>query len=78
MLFPSVILGLLLGLDSYRDLLNARDAALIPAMVPLVAVALTVGLFEAVFFYGWLQLRFEEAFGVIPSLLLASLAYNLY
>jgi len=44
----------------------------------LIALALTVGLFEAIFFRGWLQLRFEDAFGVIPGLVLAALAYSLY
>jgi hypothetical protein len=35
-------------------------------------------LFEAIFFRGWLQLRFEEAFGLVPSLILGALCYSLY
>jgi membrane protease YdiL (CAAX protease family) len=41
-------------------------------------MTMAVGLFEAIFFRGWLQLRFEEAFGVVPGLILASLCYSLY
>lgn len=37
-----------------------------------------VGLREIFFCFGWLQLRFEEAFGIIPTIALASLGYSLY
>jgi membrane protease YdiL (CAAX protease family) len=47
-------------------------------MVPLAAMVLAVGLFEAIFFRGWLQLRFEAAFGLVPGLLLGALCYSLY
>jgi membrane protease YdiL (CAAX protease family) len=41
-------------------------------------MALAVGLFEAIFFRGWLQLRFENAFGSVPGLVLGALCYSLY
>lgn len=41
-------------------------------------MALAVGLFEAIFFRGWLQLRFEAAFGLVPGLLISALCYSLY
>ncbi|MBI3971921.1 MAG: hypothetical protein HY332_11580 [Chloroflexi bacterium] len=66
-LLPSLALGLLLGFDSYRNTLAALDVAWTSDVAPLVALALTVGLFEAIFFRGWLQLRFEAAFGLIPA-----------
>jgi hypothetical protein len=44
----------------------------------MVTMVLAVGLFEAVFFRGWLQLRFEEAFGVVPSVIMGALCYSLY
>jgi len=37
-----------------------------------------VGLWEIFFCFGWLQLRFEEAFGIIPAIVLASLGYSIY
>jgi len=47
-------------------------------LVPLIALALAIGLFEAVFWRGWILLRLEEAFGVIPAVLLGSLLYAAY
>lgn len=77
-LIPSVMLGLLLGWDTYRNTIATQNIAWTRDMVPLVTMALTVGLFEAIFFRGWLQLRFEEAFGMVPGIVLGALCYGLY
>jgi len=77
-LVPSIVLSLLLGWDTYRNTLATLDVAWSREVVPLIAMTLVVGLFEAVFFRGWLQLRFEEAFGLVPSLILGALCYSLY
>ena len=50
----------------------------IQELVPLVALALAIGFFEAVFWRGWVLLRLEEAFGIIPAILLGSVLYALY
>ncbi len=47
-------------------------------LLPIIVLAVVAGLFEAIFFRGWMQLRFEDAFGIIPSILLASVFYSLY
>ncbi len=47
-------------------------------LVPLIALALAIGFFEAVFWRGWVLLRLEEAFGIIPAILLGSLLYAAY
>lgn len=47
-------------------------------LIPLMALALTIGFFEAVFWRGWVLLRLEEAFGVIPAILLGSALYAIY
>ena len=47
-------------------------------LVPLIALALAIGFFEALFWRGWVQLRLEEAFGLIPALILGSALYALY
>lgn len=47
-------------------------------LVPLVALALAIGLFEAIFWRGWVQMRLEESFGVLPGIVVASLVYALY
>jgi membrane protease YdiL (CAAX protease family) len=77
-LLPSLILGLLLGWDTYRNTLATLDVVWSREVLPLVVMALAVGLFEAIFFRGWLQLRFEEAFGVVPAVVLGALCYSLY
>ena len=46
--------------------------------VPLLVMALTVGLFEAVFFRGFVQTRLEAAFGPVPGAAGAAALYALY
>jgi uncharacterized protein len=77
-LLPSLVLGLILGYDTFCNTLGTLGLTWERGLVPLITMALAVGLFEAVFFRGWLQLRFEEAFGIVPGLLLAALCYSLY
>jgi membrane protease YdiL (CAAX protease family) len=77
-LLPSVGLGLLLAWDTYRNTIATLDLPDTRSMIPMVAMALAVGLFESIFFRGWLQLRFEQAFGLVPGLVLAAACYSLY
>jgi membrane protease YdiL (CAAX protease family) len=46
--------------------------------LPLVTLALAIGFFEAVFWRGWVLMRLEESFGVIPAILLGSVLYAAY
>jgi membrane protease YdiL (CAAX protease family) len=46
--------------------------------IPLLTMALTVGLFEAVFFRGFIQGRLEASFGAVPAVLGAAGLYGLY
>jgi len=72
-----VIQVILAGVQYYAAL---RDTAFPPTseLLPLIALALAIGFFEALFWRGWVQLRLEEAFGLIPALLLGSALYALY
>ena len=47
-------------------------------LLPLVALALAIGFFEAVFWRGWVLLRLVESFGIVPAILLGSLLYAAY
>ncbi|MBI2847810.1 MAG: CPBP family intramembrane metalloprotease [Chloroflexi bacterium] len=47
-------------------------------LVPLVSLVLAIGFFEAVFWRGWVLQRLEEAFGIIPAILLGSALYAAY
>jgi membrane protease YdiL (CAAX protease family) len=77
-LLSSLALSLLLGFDTYRATLGTLNVSWTKELVPLITMALSVGLFEAVFFRGWLQLCFEQAFGIVPGLVLGALCYSLY
>lgn len=67
-------LALALYLTAFRDItLPPRDE-----LLPLVTLALAIGFFEAVFWRGWVLLRLEEAFGILPAILLGSGLYALY
>jgi len=46
--------------------------------VPLLVLSLTVGLFEAIFFRGFVQGRLEDSFGTVPAVAGAALLYALY
>lgn len=77
-LLPSLLVSALLGLDTYRNTIAALNVAWTREIIPLVAMTSVVGLFEAIFFRGWLQLRFEKAFGPVPGLILSALCYSVY
>ncbi len=47
-------------------------------LVPLLALSLAIGFFEALFWRGWVLLRLEEAFGLLPAILLGSVLYAAY
>jgi membrane protease YdiL (CAAX protease family) len=68
------VLAMLLYLTAFRDV------AIPPAneLIPLIALALAIGFFEAVFWRGWVLLRVEESFGLVPALLVGSLLYAAY
>jgi uncharacterized protein len=47
-------------------------------MLPLILLSLTTGLFEAIYWRGFVQMRLEESFGILPGIILGSLVYALY
>lgn len=47
-------------------------------LLPLLALEITAGLFWAIFFCGWVQMRFERAFGAIPAILIAAAFFALH
>jgi hypothetical protein len=48
------------------------------ALLPLIALVLCIGFFEAFFWRGWVLLRLEESFGMFPAIILSSALYAAY
>jgi membrane protease YdiL (CAAX protease family) len=74
----SIVLQLVFALLQYIGTLAKTQLPSLEQLLPLLALALAIGFFEAVFWRGWVLLRLEEAFGIIPGILLGSLLYAAY
>jgi uncharacterized protein len=74
----AVGLGLILGaVQFFLTLYGYRLPAAVD-WVPLLAMSLMVGLFEAIFFRGFIQTRLSASFGPIPGVIAAAILYALY
>lgn len=69
-----IVLSLVINLPRLLQL----DPVSFAEFLPLAFMALAIGLFEAIFWRGWVQLRIEEAFGILPGILLAAVLYAFY
>jgi hypothetical protein len=74
----SLVLQLAFAALQYMGTLAKTQLPPFEGFMPLIALALTIGFFEAVFWRGWVLLRLEEAFGVIPAIILGSILYAAY
>lgn len=54
------------------------EAESFKTLLPLIALSLAIGFFEAVFWRGWVLNTLERSFGVIPAVLAGSLLYSVY
>lgn len=75
---PTLVLAFILGGAQFAVTLWGYDLPAPVDWVPLLVMSLTVGLFEAVFFRGFVQGRLEESFGVVPAVVGAATLYALY
>ncbi len=74
----SLALQLALAGWQYTSGFTSLELPVLDQFIPLVALALAIGFFEALFWRGWVLLRLEEAFGILPAILIGSLLYALY
>jgi uncharacterized protein len=74
----SIAIQLVVASWQYFSGFATLDLPTFEQFVPLIALALAIGFFEAVFWRGWVLLRLEAAFGILPAILLGSLLYALY
>ncbi|HEX2994020.1 MAG TPA: type II CAAX endopeptidase family protein [Anaerolineales bacterium] len=77
-LWFSLVLQVVFSAIQYVGTLAKSSLPAFEEFMPLLALALAIGFFEAIFWRGWVLLRLEEAFGVIPAVLLGSLLYAAY
>jgi len=75
---PSLALQALFSAILYSVTLARVSLPDASSLLPLVALSACIGLFEAIFWRGWVQNRLEESFGFIPAVLVGSGAYALY
>ena len=74
----SLVLQLVFAALQYMGTLAKTQLPAFNEFLPLIALSLAIGFFEAVFWRGWVLLRLEEAFGVLPAILLGSVLYAAY
>ncbi len=74
----TIVLALIFGLTQFAVTLWTVTLPQPVDWVPLLAMALTVGVFETVFFRGFMQGTLEPMFGAAPAVALAAGLYALY
>jgi len=74
----SLILQVIFSLGLYFVPLKNIELPPLQQLIPLISLSLAIGFFEAIFWRGWVQLRLEKSFGIIPGIILGSLVYALY
>jgi len=74
----SLILQLVFAALQFMGTLANAQLPPFEEFLPLIALALCIGFFEAFFWRGWVLLRLEESFGTIPAILLGSALYAAY
>lgn len=74
----SVLLQVIFAVLLYSVTLARVELPPMEQLIPLVGLALCIGFFEAIFWRGWILLRLEEAFGILPAIVVGSVLYALY
>lgn len=74
----SIILQLVFAALQFVGAYRGLQIPTLESLLPLIALALTIGFFEAVFWRGWVLLRLEDCFGVIPAIVIGSILYSAY
>ena len=77
-LVPNLVLQLVFAALQFMGTLAKTQLPPFEELLPLIALALCIGFFEAFFWRGWVLLRLEESFGTIPAILLGSALYAAY
>ena len=73
----SIILQLVFAALQFAGAYRGLQIPVFENLLPLIALALTIGLLEAIFWRGWVLLRLEDCFGITPAIVLGSILYSL-
>ena len=71
-------LALVFGIVQYAITLARISYPPVETWLPLLVMALVVGLFEAIFFRGFIQNTLESSFGLVPAVAVAAGLYGVY
>jgi len=74
----SLALQTLCALPLLPELARRLSGVSLVAALPLIALALAIGFFEAVFWRGWVYGRLAKSFGVVLAMVLGAALYALY
>ena len=74
----SLSLQLAFAAVQYQQTLAHATLPPLAQLLPIISLVLAIGLFEAVFWRGWVHARLEEAFGFLPALAIGSALYAAY
>jgi membrane protease YdiL (CAAX protease family) len=74
----SLVLQLVFAAIQFMGTLAKTQLPPFEEFLPLIALALCIGFFEAFFWRGWVLLRLEESFGILPAIVLGSALYAVY
>lgn len=74
----SIMLQLVFAAFQYAGTLAKVSLPAFEQAAPLLVMSLAIGFFEAVFWRGWVLLRLEESFGLLPAILIGSVLYAAY
>ena len=75
---PTLAMGLTLAAAQFAVTFLGYSMPAPAQWVPLLGMSLVVGLFEAIFFRGFVQGRLEASFGPVPAVAGAALLYGAY
>lgn len=74
----SILLGIILSVVQYFLTIRNIELPVAGEFIPLITMSLAVGFYENIFYRGWVQLRMEECFGIIPGIVLSAVMYAIY
>ena len=77
-LILSLVLGIILSATQYFLTIRNIEIPALKELIPLITMLIAVSFYENLFYRGWVQLRMEEYFGIIPGIMLSAVIYSLY